>query len=219
MLLKLPEEYPLKIPIAREGFPYILPLLAFGGGLLYFNSWYALVPCVVAGCLAWFFREPRRVPQGSEADVIAPADGRVVRIDEVMEHGYLGRRVRRISIFLSIFDVHINYAPVSGTVDYMHYRRGSFTNAMRDIASVVNENNTIGIKCRDATMAVRQIAGMIARRIVCRCSVGDTIRAGDKIGMIKFSSRVDVFLPLESRILVASGQRVRGGESVIARMG
>ena len=173
----------MKIPIAREGFPYILPLLAFGGALLYFNPWYALVPCAAAACLAWFFREPQRVPQGSEADVIAPADGKVMRIDEVLEHGYFGRRVQRISIFLSIFDVHINYAPVSGTVDYMHYRRGSFKNAMRDIASVVNENNTIGIKCRDATMAIRQIAGMIARRIVCRCSVGDCVRAGDTIGI------------------------------------
>jgi phosphatidylserine decarboxylase len=142
----------------------------------------------------------------------------VTRIDEVLEHGYMGRQVRRISIFLSVLDVHINYAPVSGTVDYMHYRKGSFKNAMKDISSVVNENNTIGIKCRDATMAVRQIAGMIARRIVCRCSVGEPIKAGEKIGMIKFSSRVDVFLPLESRVLVSPGQRVRGGESVIARM-
>ena len=208
----------MKIPIAREGVPYILPLLAIGGALLYFNPWYAVVPCAAAGCFAWFFRNPQRIPQGSEADVIAPADGKVMRIDEVLEHGYFGRRVQRISIFLSIFDVHINYAPVSGTVDYMHYRRGSFKNAMRDIASVVNENNTIGIKCRDATMAIRQIAGMIARRIVCRCSVGDYVRAGDRIGMIKFGSRVDVFLPLGSRILVSRGQRVRGGESVIARM-
>jgi phosphatidylserine decarboxylase len=189
-----------------------------GGVTWFFNPWYALVPWIPAACLTWFFREPRRVPRCSDVDVIAPADGRVTRIDEVLEHGYMGRRVRRISIFLSVFDVHINYAPVSGTVDYMHYRRGSFKNAMRDIASVVNENNTIGIKCRDATMAVRQIAGMIARRIVCRCSVGEPVKAGDKIGMIKFSSRVDVFLPLESRILVAAGQRVRGGESVIARM-
>lgn len=204
--------------MAREGFPYVFPLLALGGAIFCFDPGWALVPCAAAACLAWFFREPRRVPRGGEADVIAPADGRVMRIDEVLERGYMGRRVKRISIFLSIFDVHINYAPVSGTVDYMHYRRGSFKNAMRDIASVVNENNTIGIKCRDATMAVRQIAGMIARRIVCKCSVGEPVRAGDKIGMIKFSSRVDVFLPLESHILVAPGQRVRGGESVIARM-
>ncbi len=208
----------MKIPIAREGFPYILPLLALGGAVFYFSPCCAFVPWTAAVCLAWFFREPRRIPRGSGADVIAPADGRVMRIDEVLEHGYMGRRVRRISIFLSIFDVHINYAPVSGTVDYMHYRRGSFKNAMRDIASVVNENNTIGIKCRNSTLAVRQIAGMIARRIVCKCSVGEPVKAGDKIGMIKFSSRVDVFLPLESRILVAPGQRVRGGESVIARM-
>lgn len=204
--------------MAREGFPYVLPLLALGAAVFHFSRFWALVPCAAAACLAWFFREPRRVPRGGEPDVIAPADGRVMRVDEVLEHGYMGRRARRISIFLSIFDVHINYAPVSGTVDYMHYRRGSFKNAMKDVASVVNENNTIGIKCRNATMAVRQIAGMIARRIVCKCSVGEPVRAGDKIGMIKFSSRVDVFLPLGSSVLVSPGQRVRGGESVIARM-
>jgi phosphatidylserine decarboxylase len=192
--------------------------LAVAGGMLFLSPRYALIPLALAAGFAFFFRSPSRAANASDRDVVAPADGKVMRIDEVLEQSYFGRQVRRISIFLSIFDVHINYAPVSGTVDYMHYRRGSFKNAMRDIASVVNENNTIGIKCRDATMAIRQIAGMIARRIVCRCSVGDYVRAGDTIGMIKFSSRVDVFLPLEFRILVSRGQRVRGGESVIARM-
>ena len=141
------------------------------------------------------------------------------RIDETAEQGYFGRRVKRISIFLSVFDVHVNYAPMSGTVDYMHYRRGSFRNAMRDIASVVNENNTIGIRAKDTAMAVRQIAGMIARRIVCRCTVGDRVQAGERIGLIKFGSRVDVFLPLDARIMVREGQHVRGGETVIAVIG
>ena len=151
--------------------------------------------------------------------MIAPAHGKVTRIDEVAEIGYFGRRVRRISVFMSIFDVHVNYAPVSGTVEYLHYRRGAFKNAMREAASAVNENNTIGISAAGTPTAVRQIAGMIARRIVCRCTVGDRVRAGQRIGLIKFGSRVDVFLPLEARVLVREGQRVRGGETMIAGIG
>ena len=120
---------------------------------------------------------------------------------------------------MSIFDVHVNYAPVSGTVEYLHYRRGAFKNAMREAASAVNENNTIGISAAGTPTAVRQIAGMIARRIVCRCTVGDRVRAGQRIGLIKFGSRVDVFLPLEARVLVREGQRVRGGETMIAGIG
>lgn len=203
------------IKVAREGFPYIVFALAAAAATAWFSPAWALAPLALAVCLALFFRDPARVAPQAEGVVIAPADGKVTRVDEVPEEGYFGRRVRRISIFLSIFDVHVNYAPVSGTVDYMHYRRGSFRNAMRDIASVVNENNTIGIRAKGTAMAVRQIAGMIARRIVCRCTVGDRVRAGERIGLIKFGSRVDVFLPLGARVLVREGQRVRGGETVI----
>jgi phosphatidylserine decarboxylase len=209
----------VRVPIAREGVPYLVFAIAAGGGLLLLHSWYALIPFACAACLAGFFREPRRVPPGDASAVIAPADGKVTRIDEVAEEGYLCRRVARISIFLSVLDVHVNYCPVSGTVDYLHYRRGSFRNAMREISSVVNENNTIGIRSQGTAMAVRQIAGMIARRIVCQCTVGDRVRAGERIGMIKFGSRVDIFLPLGTRLLVREGQRVRGGETVIARIG
>jgi len=204
--------------IAREGVRYILPLWAFGMLLLFFRTWCAAIPLAATAAVTFFFRDPRRVSPRDASAVIAPADGRVMRIDEVEENGYLGRRVRRISIFMSLLDVHINYAPVSGTIDYMHYRRGSFKNAMRNIASEVNENNTIGIKAGNTALAVRQIAGMIARRIVCRCSVGDRVRAGERIGIIKFSSRVDVFLPLDAELLVRPGRKVRGGETVIARL-
>ncbi|MCX6357144.1 MAG: phosphatidylserine decarboxylase family protein [Candidatus Aureabacteria bacterium] len=207
----------MRIPIAKEGFIYILLPVLLGAVLMRVSASLAVSCFVLALGFACFFRSPRRTAVATEGDVVAPADGRVMRIDEIEEQSYLGRRVHRISIFLSVFDVHINYAPVSGTVDYMHYRKGSFKNAMNDIASVVNENNTIGIKWQGTTMAIRQIAGMIARRIVCRCAVGDCIRAGQKIGMIKFSSRVDVFLPLDAQLMVAPGQRVRGGETVIAR--
>jgi phosphatidylserine decarboxylase len=209
----------VRVPVAREGFPYILLGLVVTAATAAYRPLWALLPFSLAACLAAFFRDPFRVAPQVEGGVIAPADGRVTRIDEVAEEGYFGLRVKRISIFLSVLDVHVNYAPVSGTVDYMHYRRGSFRNAMRDISSVVNENNTIGIKANDTVMAVRQIAGMIARRIVCRCTVGDRVRAGERIGLIKFGSRVDVFLPLQARVFVTEGQRVRGGETVIAGIG
>jgi phosphatidylserine decarboxylase len=150
--------------------------------------------------------------------VVAPADGRVVHIQQIEEDGYLKQSAYRVSIFLSIFNVHINYAPVTGVIDYMYYRKGSFKNAMNNVASMINENNTIGIKSEGTVMAVRQIAGVIARRIVCRCAVGDRVNAGDKIGMIKFGSRVDLFLPLSTRILVKKGDRVKGGETVLARV-
>ena len=212
------EEQKLKIPIAREGYRYIVPSVILAGAALYLRTIYALIPLAAASYLAYFFRDPRRVASGDDSTVIAPADGKIVSIEEVTENGYLKRCVQRVSIFMSIFDVHINYAPVTGKVDYMCYRKGSFKNAMRDIASSVNENNTIGIKCRDATMALRQIAGLIARRIVCRCAVGDVVRAGEKIGMIKFGSRVDLFLPAEARLSVSVGERVRGGETILARL-
>ncbi|MDD5556313.1 MAG: phosphatidylserine decarboxylase [bacterium] len=208
----------MRIPIAREGVPYIGLSIVAWLALAEVSAAAAAPVLLAAACFIFFFREPRRRPALGEGAVIAPADGRVMRVDEVEENGYFGRRVRRVSVFMSLLDVHINYAPVSGTVDYMHYRRGSFRNAMRQIASEVNENNTIGIKSGAATMAVRQIAGMIARRIVCRCGVGDAVRAGDRIGIIKFSSRVDVLLPLDAGLLVREGDRVRGGETAIARL-
>ncbi|MCC6451102.1 MAG: phosphatidylserine decarboxylase family protein [Candidatus Aureabacteria bacterium] len=205
--------------VAREGLPYIALAFAFAAAAAIVGRPWAFVFLALAACITVFFRDPPRAAPTTEGAVIAPAHGRVTRIDEVAENGYFGRRVRRISIFMSVLDVHVNYAPVSGTVEYLHYRRGSFKNAMRDAASVVNENNTIGIIAAGTPTAVRQIAGMIARRIVCRCTVGDRVQAGQRIGLIKFGSRVDVFLPLEARVLVREGQRVRGGETMIAGIG
>lgn len=209
----------MRVPVAREGVRYIFFCAALGGAVLYFWPVYAVIPFAAAVYLIFFFRDPRRNTQHDNSAIVAPADGRVVRIDEVMEDSYLRSRAMRVSIFMSIFNVHINYCPVSGTIDHIHYRRGSFKNAMNDISSLVNENNTVGIRLGERTMAVRQIAGIIARRIVCRCSVGDRMRAGEKFGLIKFGSRVDLFLPMDSRILVSKGDRVRGGETMIAMLG
>jgi len=205
--------------VAREGLPYIALAFAFAAVAAFVGRPWPFVFLALAACIAVFFRDPSRTAAAAEGAVIAPAHGKVTRIDEVAENGYFGRRVRRISVFMSIFDVHVNYAPVSGTVEYLHYRRGAFKNAMREAASAVNENNTIGISAAGTPTAVRQIAGMIARRIVCRCTVGDRVRAGQRIGLIKFGSRVDVFLPLEARVLVREGQRVRGGDTMIAGIG
>jgi phosphatidylserine decarboxylase len=208
----------MRIPVAREGYRYIIPALAVSLAVLYLFPIYSIIPFLVVAYLILFFREPLRKPTSDESTVISPADGRIVGIQEIEENGYLNRRVYMISIFMSIFNVHVNYAPVNGKVDYMYYRKGSFKNALKDAASFINENNTIGIKCRNSTMAVRQIAGMIARRIICSCSVGDEVKAGQKIGIIKFGSRVDIFLPLDSELLVNVSQKVRGGETLLARL-
>lgn len=210
---------PVRIPVAREGALYIAVSLALALILLLIAPLYSVLPALAAAAFVFFFREPaRRPPKTDNGEVIAPACGRVMRIDEVEENSWIEGRARRVSIFMSLLNVHINYAPVTGSVDYIRYREGSFRNAMEDVSSEVNESNTIGFKSAGRLTAIRQIAGMIARRIVCRCAVGDCVRAGEAIGMIKFSSRVDIFLPLSAHLLVNVGEKVRGGETVVARI-
>ena len=130
----------------------------------------------------------------------------------------LNQTVKRVSIFLSIFNVHINRAPVAGKVNYIEYHSGKFHNALEGESSIFNENNLIGMENHYSKICVKQIAGMIARRIVCYCSKGDEINAGDKIGLIKFGSRVEIYMPLETEILVQLGQNVKGGETIIGRL-
>ena len=162
----------------------------------------------------YFFRDPERViPQDADA-VVSPADGRVMVVTpEEME----GRAGNRFSIFLSVFDVHINRAPVSGTIAALEYRRGQFHNAMFDRASAENEQNVIRITTPRGEMVFKQIAGLIARRILFWKSRGDTVQIGERVGMIRFGSRVDVWLPEAAHITVRPGNIVRGGKSIVAR--
>jgi len=163
----------------------------------------------------FFFRDPERKIVGTEGQILAPADGKVLSIDEVEENEFIGGRCKRVSIFLSIFDVHINRAPVGGTVEMLRYTRGKFGFANTIDASLYNESNMIGIDSGGAKFAVKQITGAVARRIVCHCRAKQALKPGDRIGMIRFGSRTELYVPPESEIFVSVGQKVKGGLSLI----
>lgn len=176
----------------------------------------ALMFVVLAAFMAFFFRDPRRQPPTDANLVVAPADGRVTRVRPV---GDLSERSSNvISIFLSPFDVHINRAPIAGKITNVAYTRGKFLMATDENASVVNEQNALTIEGERITVVCKQIAGILARRIVCWKQVGERVDLGERFGLIKFSSRTDVLLPANVEILVAEGSRVKGGTTIIGRI-
>ncbi|HMT08242.1 MAG TPA: phosphatidylserine decarboxylase [Pyrinomonadaceae bacterium] len=199
--------------MAREGIPFILvPLfLAIGFGI--FGIWVGVgVMVALALFMAYFFRDPERnVPTG-EGLVVSSADGRVTRIDET-DAG------TTVSVFLSPLDVHINRSPIGGTVAKIDYIQGKKMPATSDAASFENERNTLTIDGEGTAIQCTQIAGILARRIVCRAKVGDNLARGERFGLIKFSSRTDLRVPASAEICVKVGDRVRGGETIIAKLG
>jgi phosphatidylserine decarboxylase len=215
------------VNFAREGLAFIViaALIAGGGYALALNrrSWplwvLAFVLTLLAIWVAYFFRDPERTGQRGERLVIAPADGKVIMIVEVDEPAYVGGKATRISIFMNVFNVHVNRYPVSGTVEYVHYNPGKFINAAADKASLENEQSSVGIKASTGRkLLVRQIAGLIARRIVTYSKVGDQAQQGDRMGIIRFGSRVDVFVPAGSKALVQVGQLSTAGVTVLAEL-
>ncbi len=209
---------------AREGYPFILGALALAivGFLLALRlrSWWiwllAFALTLVMLWVAWFFRNPDRPGQRGDLLVIAPADGRVVLINEIDEPSYVGGKTTRVSIFLNIFDVHVNRYPVSGKVEHLEWRKGKFLNAISEASSEENEQSSVGISTGTHKLLVRQIAGLIARRIITDPAVGDVATQGSRFGLIRFGSRVDVFLPPDSTLRVTLGQRTHAGQTVIA---
>jgi phosphatidylserine decarboxylase len=166
----------------------------------------------------YFFRDPERRPPSDEALAVAPADGVVVEVKETGEEEFLKSRVKRIAIFLSIFDVHVNRAPIAGEITHSKSMTGRFLDARNPSSSQVNARRTWAIRGKGMTIVVRQITGAIARRICAWKQVGELVERGERFGMIRFGSRTEVDLPLESEILVKAGDRVRGGETAIARV-
>jgi phosphatidylserine decarboxylase len=211
---------------AREGMIFIgIAALLAGVALVSavaFRSWplwlLAALMTVVAVWVAYFFRDPERTGERGEQVVIAPADGRIVMITEVDEPTFLHGRALRISIFMNIFNVHVNRYPVSGTVRFVHYNPGKFLNAATDKSSLENEQMSVGIESGTMRVLVRQIAGLVARRIVTYSREGERVEQGERMGIIRFGSRVDVFLPTSSTPLVPVGQTAIAGASVIARL-
>lgn len=173
----------------------------------------AAVPMLLALFFLWFFRDPaRRIPPGP-GELVSPADGKVTEADWIETPQ--GSRLR-LSIFLSVFDVHVNRSPIEGRVTLVTYKKGKFLNAMRADSNVLNEQNVIVIEDGEYAVQVKQIAGLLARRIVCFVKQGDTLKKGQRIGLIKFGSRVDVLLPPHANLRVKTGDRVKGGSTVIA---
>jgi phosphatidylserine decarboxylase len=209
---------------AREGYPFIFGAAALAAALfavaLRQRSWglwlVAFVVLVVALWVAWFFRNPDRPGERGEAVAIAPADGRVVLITNIHEPTFVGGPTQRVSIFMNVFDVHVNRYPVNGSVQYVIHKAGKFLNAVTEASSVDNEQASVGIVAGKHRILVRQIAGLIARRIITDSKSGDTAVQGARMGLIRFGSRVDVFLPPDARLRVAVGQRTKAGQTVIA---
>jgi phosphatidylserine decarboxylase len=182
-------------------------------------QWPAVIFAFLALAFVGFFRDPERSVPISEGTVLSPADGKVVRIREVGEGRLLEGAGIQVSIFLSLFDVHVNRAPIKGLVEKIDYRRGKFLAANRDKASHENEQNALKIvNSNGKSLSMVQIAGFVARRIVCYVREGDALERGERLGLIMFGSRVDLFLPQGSRVEVAEGQRVKGGETIIGRL-
>ena len=212
--------------VAREGVPFIAGAAVIAAGAyalaLDRRSWplwvLAFLLTVIALWVAYFFRDPERNGPRGDALVIAPADGRIVHITEVDEPTFLGGRALRISIFMNVFNVHVNRYPVSGVVRYVHYNPGKFLNAAVEKASLENEQMSVGIAHGATRVLMRQIAGLIARRIVTYSKVGDEARQGERMGLIRFGSRVDVFLPTTAAIRVAVGQTTQAGMTVLAEL-
>jgi phosphatidylserine decarboxylase len=173
--------------------------------------WIALSVWVVA-----FFRDPERAWAIGERMIVAPADGKVVSLIETDEPAFHGGRALRISIFMNVFDCHVNRYPVSGTVAYRHYNAGRFGHAAAEKSSLTNEQSSVGVASAPGKVLVRQIAGLVARRIVTDHEVGTPVRQGERMGMIRFGSRVDLFLPVGTRTLVHTGDLTRAGVTVVA---
>jgi phosphatidylserine decarboxylase len=203
--------------MVREGIPWVLvPLVAALGLLLLGLWWLAALFGLLTAFMAYFFRDPGRTAPPEANLVVAPADGRVTRVEKVT--GGAGASPTVVSIFLSPFDVHVNRAPIAGEVLDVTYTKGKFMIATRDEASLVNEQNAITIGGERMTVVCKQIAGVLARRIVCWKKPGDSLALGERFGLIKFGSRTDLVLPPEVSVEVSIGQRVRGGVTIIGRL-
>lgn len=204
----------MSLPIAREGNPYILFLFGLTA-LLAFLYWPAAVVAGLALLFTiYFFRDPRKRAAPKPGEILSPSYGTVVQVAEESA-AYVGGLGTKIGIFLSVFDVHVNYAPAAGRVTHLQYQKGKFYNALKAKAAEANECNWVGIEGKSGRVLVKQIAGMIARRIVCGVRQGEELAAGQRIGIIRFGSRVDVWLPSGIEVRVKKGDKVQGGVTVI----
>jgi len=177
--------------------------------------WLAVITLLFAAFFLWFFRDPERAIPSEAGLIVSPADGKITDISPTQLNG---KPCTRISIFLNVFDVHVNRSPVAGVIKEVVYKRGEFANAMGAASSDANEQNIVTVASEGQTVVFKQIAGLLARRIVFTKKVGDTIARGERIGLIKFGSRTDVIFPAPAEVRVKTGDRVKGGASVLAQV-
>lgn len=204
-----------RIPLAKEGLPFVLGSFSLLFLVLLFELATLAVPIFLVSLLIlWFFRDPERKGERDPRAVLSPADGKLVGIEKGVV--FLGKEMQRLSIFMSIFDVHVNRSPLEGRIIKKEYHKGHFISANLDKSSEINERNLLGIGTSSGlTVYVVQIAGIIARRIVCWVKEGDHVERGQRIGLIRFGSRVDLYLPMEWEIRVSKGQRVKAGKTTV----
>jgi phosphatidylserine decarboxylase len=197
-----------------DGYKYAIPLVVAAVliGWLVSPGW-AVVPLVFAAFFLWFFRDPERTIPDSPGALVSPADGKVTDVSTLMLEG---RQLKRVSIFLSVFDVHVNRSPIAGTIRDVHYRKGRFLNAMGADCADQNEQNIVTVEGEGRTVVFKQIAGLLARRIVFTRKVGDYVQRGERVGMIKFGSRTDVLFDADASVQVKIGEHVKGGSSILA---
>jgi phosphatidylserine decarboxylase len=199
--------------MVRDGYFYALGMLVAAALLWYFSPFLAVVPIVLALFFLWFFRDPNRLTPTDANIVISPADGKVTAI---AQYEHRGEPRTRISIFLNVFNVHVNRSPISGVIKAVQYQKGKFGNAMGAVSSDANEQNIVTVEGDGHTVVFKQIAGLLARRIVFSKKVGDQVQRGERIGLIKFASRVDVILEPAAKVMVKLGDNVVGAKTVIA---
>lgn len=208
------------IPIVKEGLPFV----AGAGGLAVLAAGLGWIgPALALGLLtlftAWFFRNPKRVAPPSAHAIVAPGDGKVIAVTEEFEPRFLKDQGIRISIFLNVFNVHVNRIPCNGVVEDIAYQPGKFVPANRPDATLRNEQNALMIRTAEgAKVLCVQVAGLIARRIVCWVSPGETVACGERYGLIRFGSRMDMFLPAGTKVRVSVGMHVKGGETILAEL-
>jgi len=204
-------------PMAKEGLPFLIPvvLLTIILGLMGWKVWMSL-GIFSSLFIAYFFRNPKRKIPDLQNVILSPADGRIVHVGECQEERFLKEKTLKVSIFMSLFDVHLNRTPISGKVIERNYLPGRFLVASLEKSSLLNEQNAMILESEDRfKILLVQIAGFVARRIVCYAKAGDSMRKGEIFGLIRFGSRVDLYLPIVVKSIVRVGQHVKGGESII----
>jgi phosphatidylserine decarboxylase len=202
--------------MVRDGYFYGVGLLIAAGLLFWLTSWpWALVPVLLAAFFLWFFRDPQRAIPTGPGLIVSPGDGLVTQTVRIETPD--GPR-QQISIFLSVFDVHVNRSPIAGTITAVRYQKGKYLNAMNPASADQNEQNIVTVRGDGCQVVFKQIAGLLARRIVFVPKVGSAIGRGERVGLIKFGSRVDVVIPAEAELRVKPGMRVKGGASILAAL-